>query len=189
MTDKISASMSELTHPKASCASQSTFLSSQHRAEVTAGKRVNACTTTHFFLPQFIRIAMPLHTATYIHAFYVMNLLKHLYSLYIIIRFRNRQLNYNMGWPYCSSCHYTLSVEASGDIKCSVCNYQSNLSTLPELPTTTTYSSNTSTPLWAKSDSEQLALQTKEPNRATIDEPCIKCGHKPGKCVKNTFPR
>ena len=82
-----------------------------------------------------------------------------------------------MGWPYCPSCHYTLSVEASGDIKCSVCNYQSNLSALPELPSTTTYSANTVMPLWAKSDSEQLALQTKEPSRATVEEPCIKCGH------------
>ena len=83
-----------------------------------------------------------------------------------------------MGWPFCPSCHSTLSVDASGSIRCRVCQYESNLSTLSSLPTSTTISSDTVMPLWAKSDEEQQALRAaKEPTRATVEEPCIKCGH------------
>mmetsp|Transcript_1977 Transcript_1977/g.2336 ORF Transcript_1977/g.2336 Transcript_1977/m.2336 type:complete len:118 (+) Transcript_1977:82-435(+) len=83
-----------------------------------------------------------------------------------------------MGWPFCPSCHSTLSVDASGRIKCSVCPYESNLSSLGILPTSTTFSTPTPIPLWAKSDAEQRALQAaKEPNRATVEEPCVNCGH------------
>jgi DNA-directed RNA polymerase I subunit RPA12 len=33
-------------------------------------------------------------------------------------------------------------------------------------------------PIWAKTDEEQAALRiSKEPVRATIEEPCIKCSH------------
>jgi DNA-directed RNA polymerase I subunit RPA12 len=47
------------------------------------------------------------------------------------------------------------------------------------LPSTTTYSMDRPTPIWAKSDAEQNALrqqQSTDAKRATIDEPCIKCG-------------
>ena len=49
---------------------------------------------------------------------------------------------------------------------------------MSKLPSSTTYSSDRAVPLWAKSDEEQAALKkSNEPVRATIEEPCIKCGH------------
>ena len=84
-----------------------------------------------------------------------------------------------MPWPFCPSCHATLGVDASGTITCGVCPYRSNLAelTTTTIPTITTYSDDRPTPLWAKSDAEQAALkQSSEPTRATIEEPCIKCG-------------
>jgi len=84
-----------------------------------------------------------------------------------------------MPWPFCPRCRATLKVDATGSIECDVCSYQSNLSELSELPSTTTYSMPRPTPVWAKSDEEQAALrQTSQPVRATIEEPCIKCGTK-----------
>jgi DNA-directed RNA polymerase I subunit RPA12 len=83
-----------------------------------------------------------------------------------------------MTWPFCPSCHSTLRVDASGSIECNVCPYRSNLGELPTLPYSTTYSANRAIPLWAKTDEEQAALQkSSEPVRATIEEPCVKCGH------------
>eukprot|EP00977_Amphora_coffeiformis_P016406 scaffold5089_cov156-Amphora_coffeaeformis.AAC.3 len=83
-----------------------------------------------------------------------------------------------MPWPFCPDCRATLKVESSGDIDCDVCRYHSNLAELSELPSRTTYSMPRPTPIWAKSDEEQEALRrTKEPVRATIEEPCVKCGH------------
>uniref|UniRef100_A0A6U0SGG9 DNA-directed RNA polymerase subunit n=1 Tax=Eucampia antarctica TaxID=49252 RepID=A0A6U0SGG9_9STRA len=85
-----------------------------------------------------------------------------------------------MGWPFCPSCHYVLSVDGSGAIRCSVCPYESNLSSMDkdDYPKSRTVSTDTAVPLWAKSDEEQAALRaTKEPSRATVEEPCIKCGH------------
>jgi DNA-directed RNA polymerase I subunit RPA12 len=94
-----------------------------------------------------------------------------------------------MTWPFCPGCRSTLKVDKTGDIACNVCPYESNLnnmmgsnngSGLSQLPTSITYSADRPTPLWAKTDKEQAALkQTSEPTRATIDEPCIKCGHEP----------
>mmetsp|Transcript_3444 Transcript_3444/g.4581 ORF Transcript_3444/g.4581 Transcript_3444/m.4581 type:complete len:118 (+) Transcript_3444:153-506(+) len=82
-----------------------------------------------------------------------------------------------MGWPFCPSCHSTLAVDASGAIRCSVCSYTSNLSSFESLPTSTTVSTDTPIPLWAKSDEEQQALRaSKEPTRATVEEPCVRCG-------------
>ena len=82
-----------------------------------------------------------------------------------------------MGWPFCPSCHSTLCVDASGTIRCNVCGYTSNLSALEQLPSSTTVSTDTAVPLWAKSDQEQEALRAaKEPTRATVEEPCIRCG-------------
>jgi DNA-directed RNA polymerase I subunit RPA12 len=83
-----------------------------------------------------------------------------------------------MPWPFCPGCHATLRVDSSGLIQCDVCSYKSNLSEMDELPTTTTYSAPRPEPIWAKSDEEQQALKrSKEPVRATIEEPCIKCAH------------
>ncbi len=83
-----------------------------------------------------------------------------------------------MGWPFCPSCHNTLSVDSSGDIRCNICPYTSNLSAMQSLPELTTYSIDTPMPLWAKSDREQMALRAaKEPSRATVEEPCVKCNH------------
>mmetsp|Transcript_12968 Transcript_12968/g.23464 ORF Transcript_12968/g.23464 Transcript_12968/m.23464 type:complete len:159 (+) Transcript_12968:104-580(+) len=83
-----------------------------------------------------------------------------------------------MPWPFCPSCRATLKVDSSGDIDCVVCEYSNNLANLKELPSTTTYSSDRPVPLWAKSDEEQKALQrSSEPTRATVEEPCVKCGH------------
>lgn len=86
-----------------------------------------------------------------------------------------------MPWPFCPGCRATLKVNSSGDIRCDVCPYQSNLGHIPThlLPTTTTYSSSRPTPpIWARSEEEQAALRhSREPVRATITEPCIKCGY------------
>jgi DNA-directed RNA polymerase I subunit RPA12 len=85
-----------------------------------------------------------------------------------------------MPWPFCPNCGATLKVESSGDIDCEVCTYHSNLEELPahELPSRTTYSMPRPVPLWARSNEEQEALrQSKDPVRATIEEPCVKCGH------------
>jgi DNA-directed RNA polymerase I subunit RPA12 len=72
-------------------------------------------------------------------------------------------------------------VDSSGSITCNICPYSSTLDVLSDagaLPTTVTYSAERPTPLWAKTDEEQEALrQSSEPTRATIEEPCIKCGH------------
>jgi DNA-directed RNA polymerase I subunit RPA12 len=86
-----------------------------------------------------------------------------------------------MPWPFCPSCRSTLRVDQSGDVTCNVCPYRSNLDSLHEenaIPTSVTYSADRPTPLWAKTDKEQEALKrSSEPTRATIEEPCIKCGH------------
>jgi DNA-directed RNA polymerase I subunit RPA12 len=86
-----------------------------------------------------------------------------------------------MVWPFCPRCRATLRVDYSGAIDCDVCSYHSNLSEMPadQLPSSTTYSMDRPTPMWAKSDAEQAALRhSNEPVRATIEEPCIKCGHR-----------
>jgi len=84
----------------------------------------------------------------------------------------------NMAWPFCPHCRATLRLDSSGSIDCDVCRYSSNLSQMDELPSTTTYSSTRPMPLWAKTEEEQKALrQAKDPVRATIEEPCVKCGH------------
>ena len=84
-----------------------------------------------------------------------------------------------MTWPFCPNCRATLKVDGTGLIQCDVCSYTSNLSDMDELPSTTTYSMDRPIPIWAKSDAEQQALRQQssaETSRATIDEPCIKCG-------------
>lgn len=81
-------------------------------------------------------------------------------------------------WPFCPQCRATLKVNIQGEIDCDVCQYHSHLSEMSSLPTTTTYSMSRPMPLWAKTEEEQAALrQSKEPKRATIEEPCIRCGH------------
>lgn len=81
-----------------------------------------------------------------------------------------------MGWPFCPCCHSTLTVDGTGAIRCPICSYTSNLSAMEKLPTSVTYSIDTAVPLWAKSDEEQQALRAaKEPKRATVEEPCVKC--------------
>lgn len=84
-----------------------------------------------------------------------------------------------MTWPFCPSCRATLKVNSSGDVSCDVCPYQSHLSLIQDrLPTRTTYSTPRPAPLWARSEEEQRALsKPSEPVRATIEEPCIRCGH------------
>ena len=83
-----------------------------------------------------------------------------------------------MGWPFCPNCRATLKVDSTGAIDCDVCGYKSNLSEIEALPSITTYSMKRPTPIWAKSDEEQEALRrSNEPVRATIEEPCIRCGH------------
>ena len=84
-----------------------------------------------------------------------------------------------MTWPFCPSCRSTLKVDSSGSISCNVCPYTSNLGELSpsEIPVSLTFSALRATPLWAKNDAEQHALrQSAEPTRATIEEPCPKCG-------------
>ncbi|CAB9498373.1 polymerase I subunit RPA12 [Seminavis robusta] len=82
-----------------------------------------------------------------------------------------------MPWPFCPGCRSTLLVDEGGGIECSVCPYRDNLSSLKEIPTKVTYSSDRPIPLWAKSDAEQAALKkSQQPTRATIEEPCVKCG-------------
>mmetsp|Transcript_16506 Transcript_16506/g.39515 ORF Transcript_16506/g.39515 Transcript_16506/m.39515 type:complete len:120 (+) Transcript_16506:182-541(+) len=84
-----------------------------------------------------------------------------------------------MVWPFCPKCHNTLSVNASGNVQCSVCNFSTNLSTylLADLPSRTTTSADRPVPIWAKSDEEQAALRNlSEPKRMVVEEPCVKCG-------------
>lgn len=94
-----------------------------------------------------------------------------------------------MVWPFCPQCRATLKVNSTGAIQCDICHYESNLSNMDYVPTTTTYSATRPVPLWAKSDMEQETLRqsttnssssgtTKGTNRATIEEPCPKCEHK-----------
>ena len=92
-----------------------------------------------------------------------------------------------MVWPFCPRCRSTLRVDGTGAVVCDVCGYETNLNDWDEadLPRITTYStSHRPTPFWAKSPSEQEALrkqqrQDQEPQRATIDEPCMRCQHTP----------
>ena len=80
-------------------------------------------------------------------------------------------------WPFCPECRASLQVDATGSINCRVCPYESNLSSLSSVPSRTTYSADRAVPLWAKSDEEQAALRaSKEPSRATVEEPCVRCG-------------
>ena len=84
-----------------------------------------------------------------------------------------------MGWPFCPNCRHTLTVNATGNVGCSICHYSTNLSAYPaaSLPSRTTKSANRPDPLWAKSDEEQAALRNlSEPKRMRVEEPCIKCG-------------
>ena len=85
-----------------------------------------------------------------------------------------------MTWPFCPRCRATLGVDASGRISCACCKYESNLAFMNprDLPCNTTVSQDTQVPTWARSDEEQAALQnTSMPTRATVKEPCVKCGH------------
>mmetsp|Transcript_16858 Transcript_16858/g.26196 ORF Transcript_16858/g.26196 Transcript_16858/m.26196 type:complete len:118 (-) Transcript_16858:53-406(-) len=83
-----------------------------------------------------------------------------------------------MPWPFCPKCRATLIVDGTGTVECQVCEFETHLGDLPTLPSNTTYSADRPVPLWAKSDAEQAELKkTSEPVRATIEEPCIKCGH------------
>jgi len=75
----------------------------------------------------------------------------------------------HMPWPFCPQCKATLSVDSSGDIKCPVCAYHSNLADI-EVPSVTTYSARRPPPLWA-----QTKKTVHKPVRATIDEPCPQC--------------
>jgi len=85
-----------------------------------------------------------------------------------------------MVWPFCPWCRNMLSVDASGAVDCAKCSYSSNLGSmkLTDLPSIVTTSSDTVVPTWAKSDEEQAALRNADqPKRATVEEPCVKCGH------------
>jgi len=89
-----------------------------------------------------------------------------------------------MVWPFCPSCHTTLSIDASGTVSCSRCPYTTRFTTNSNAPpSTTTVSSDKPIPLWAKSDAEQTILRRhqaniEEPSRATVEEPCVKCNAK-----------
>jgi len=84
-----------------------------------------------------------------------------------------------MVWPFCPQCRATLKVDGQGAVDCDVCSFQSNLGDMKDIPSTTTHSMPRPTPVWAKSDEEQAALRTSNtPVRATIEEPCVKCGAK-----------
>jgi DNA-directed RNA polymerase I subunit RPA12 len=98
-------------------------------------------------------------------------------------------------WPFCPSCRATLRVDSGGSIECKVCPYRSNLDDMAAsasaagggtgadnntgLPFTVTYSADRPTPLWAKTDEEQERVRRASdvPVRATVEEPCVKCGH------------
>ena len=109
----------------------------------------------------------------------------------LILQTNISKYNSSMPWPFCPNCRMTLKVDASGDVQCDVCRYQSNLSEVTggggdnnrggmDETVVTTYSMQRPTPIWAKSDAEQAALrdhQSQEPVRATIEEACIKCNH------------
>lgn len=94
-------------------------------------------------------------------------------------------------WPFCPSCRAMLRVDASGSVECNVCPYRSHLDDMAEgsggggvggggLPYAVTYSADRPTPVWAKTDTEQasfLRQTSSDPVRATIEEPCVRCGH------------
>lgn len=101
------------------------------------------------------------------------------YLYYVAQVHRQQQKSSTMVWPFCPDCHNTLTVNASGTVRCSVCNHTTNLSAYSEsaLPSRTTTSADRPVPLWAKSDEEQAALRTlSEPKRMVVEEPCVKCG-------------
>eukprot|EP00587_Corethron_hystrix_P011979 CAMPEP_0113303208 /NCGR_PEP_ID=MMETSP0010_2-20120614/3723_1 /TAXON_ID=216773 ORGANISM="Corethron hystrix, Strain 308" /NCGR_SAMPLE_ID=MMETSP0010_2 /ASSEMBLY_ACC=CAM_ASM_000155 /LENGTH=112 /DNA_ID=CAMNT_0000157173 /DNA_START=62 /DNA_END=397 /DNA_ORIENTATION=- /assembly_acc=CAM_ASM_000155 len=81
-------------------------------------------------------------------------------------------------WPFCPDCRSILNVDQTGMIRCLLCKYDSHLTALQSLPITTTKSAPRSVPNWAKSDEEQAAsiAMACGPSRATVDEPCPKCG-------------
>mmetsp|Transcript_17369 Transcript_17369/g.24140 ORF Transcript_17369/g.24140 Transcript_17369/m.24140 type:complete len:118 (-) Transcript_17369:123-476(-) len=83
-----------------------------------------------------------------------------------------------MVWPFCPSCRMILKISETGDVECTVCSYTSNLNQMNGIPVRITVSKPRPVPLWAKSDEEQAALRSvKETTRATVEEPCVKCGH------------
>mmetsp|Transcript_27098 Transcript_27098/g.38833 ORF Transcript_27098/g.38833 Transcript_27098/m.38833 type:complete len:121 (-) Transcript_27098:188-550(-) len=87
-----------------------------------------------------------------------------------------------MTWPFCPYCRATLDVDSSGRVSCSCCQYESNLAYMnpKDLPSNTTVSLDTPIATWARTEEEQAALRNTSatPSRATVEEPCIKCGHK-----------
>jgi DNA-directed RNA polymerase I subunit RPA12 len=85
-----------------------------------------------------------------------------------------------MPWPFCPGCKATLKVHSSGELHCDVCPYKSHLERLSPLPSIVTYSRPKPTPLWAKSEDEQrnqIAATAGRAQRATIEEPCVRCSH------------
>jgi len=86
-----------------------------------------------------------------------------------------------MGWPFCPKCRFTLDVFSDGRVECSNCPFSSNLLSMFDdgnLPISITTSADTVVPTWAKSDVEQRAAkQSGQKVRATVEEPCVKCGH------------
>ena len=86
-----------------------------------------------------------------------------------------------MPWPFCSKCHFMLTLDGNGVVKCSACNYTTNIERIhASVPSITSMSSDKAIPIWARSNEEQEALKSsnnEEPHRATVLEPCLKCGH------------
>lgn len=90
--------------------------------------------------------------------------------------------NKTMAWPFCPQCRATLTVDSSGRVSCGCCQYESNLSFMRgNLPSNTTVSPDTPMANWARSEEEQARVaatsNSASRNRATVEEPCIQCGH------------
>jgi len=84
-----------------------------------------------------------------------------------------------MKWPFCPQCRATVTVNSSGAVRCPCCTFVASLEDIPsELLSIITVSADTVVPNWAKTDEEQEALEASSQNivRATVEEPCIKCG-------------
>mmetsp|Transcript_23474 Transcript_23474/g.36181 ORF Transcript_23474/g.36181 Transcript_23474/m.36181 type:complete len:119 (+) Transcript_23474:277-633(+) len=83
-----------------------------------------------------------------------------------------------MKWPFCPDCRTTVSVDNQGTVRCPCCSFTTNLSDIPRKALTiTSVSADTVVPTWAKSDDEQKAReQSSGVSRATVEEPCVKCG-------------
>ncbi|CAM9852584.1 unnamed protein product [Discosporangium mesarthrocarpum] len=79
-----------------------------------------------------------------------------------------------MEWPFCPSCGTMFEAPESGDIECSNCSFRTDFASMGEIEVVTK-SEERPLPEWV---AELQRVGGKEKlQRATVEEPCPKCGH------------